>query len=118
MLRPNRRASPGVHVIIQPARQPNPIRPTPESVTIGRQHFQTFCSPCHGPEGKGISASKTPNFADPDWQAGRSDQALLDALTKGTDKGMPGFEGQLSSGEIDQMIHCMVRGFARAPQGR
>src|SRR5207247_9373729 len=35
------------------ARQPNPIRPTPESVTIGRQHFQTFCSPCHGPEGKG-----------------------------------------------------------------
>src|SRR5204863_8241892 len=26
------------------ARQPNPIRPTPESVTIGRQHFQTFCS--------------------------------------------------------------------------
>src|SRR5262249_4301492 len=35
------------------ARQPNPVRPTPESVTIGRQHFQTFCTPCHGPEGKG-----------------------------------------------------------------
>jgi outer membrane protein assembly factor BamB/mono/diheme cytochrome c family protein len=80
--------------------------------------YKQRCAMCHGPEGKGISASKTPNFADPDWQAGRSDQVLLDALTKGTDKGMPGFEGQLSSGEIDQMIHCMVRGFARAPQGR
>ncbi|PYN97599.1 MAG: hypothetical protein DMD91_17620 [Candidatus Rokuibacteriota bacterium] len=35
------------------ARQPNPIRATQDSVALGRQHFQTFCSPCHGPEGKG-----------------------------------------------------------------
>ena len=43
---------------------------------------------------------------------------LIDALTKGTDKGMPAFEGQMTSGQIDEMIHCLVRGFARAPQGR
>ncbi len=35
------------------ARQPNPITPTPESIAIGRERFMTFCSPCHGPEGKG-----------------------------------------------------------------
>jgi len=80
--------------------------------------YKQRCAMCHGENGRGISASRTPNFADPDWQAGRSDQALLDALTKGTDKGMPGFEGQLSPAQSDEMIHCMVRGFARAPQGR
>jgi mono/diheme cytochrome c family protein len=32
---------------------PNPVRPTAESIAIGRDRFATFCSPCHGPEGKG-----------------------------------------------------------------
>lgn len=35
------------------ARQPNPVRPGPESVAEGRQHYQVFCAPCHGPEGRG-----------------------------------------------------------------
>ncbi|HEV8640284.1 MAG TPA: cytochrome c [Methylomirabilota bacterium] len=35
------------------AKQPNPIKPGAESVAVGRQHFATFCAPCHGPEGKG-----------------------------------------------------------------
>ncbi len=34
-------------------RQPNPIKPTAESVALGRQHYGTFCAPCHGPAGKG-----------------------------------------------------------------
>jgi cytochrome c oxidase cbb3-type subunit 3 len=76
------------------------------------------CAMCHGPEGKGISAARTPNFADPDWQAGHSDQSLMDAVVKGTDKGMPAFEGQLPSAQIDELVHCVVRGFARVPQGR
>jgi mono/diheme cytochrome c family protein len=32
---------------------PNPVRPTESSVALGRQHFQTFCAPCHGPEAQG-----------------------------------------------------------------
>jgi mono/diheme cytochrome c family protein len=35
------------------AKRPNPIRPTPESVAVGRRHFRTFCTPCHGEGGKG-----------------------------------------------------------------
>jgi len=31
----------------------NPVKPTADSVALGRQHFSTFCTPCHGPEGKG-----------------------------------------------------------------
>ena len=35
------------------AKRPNPIKPSAESVAVGREHFVTFCVPCHGPEGKG-----------------------------------------------------------------
>jgi len=31
----------------------NPIKPSPASIQIGREHYQTFCGPCHGPEVKG-----------------------------------------------------------------
>jgi mono/diheme cytochrome c family protein len=34
-------------------KMPNAIKATESSVTLGRQHYQTFCSPCHGPEAKG-----------------------------------------------------------------
>ncbi|MGH7276474.1 MAG: c-type cytochrome [Candidatus Rokuibacteriota bacterium] len=35
------------------AKQPNPVKTSVASVTIGRQQYATFCLPCHGPEGKG-----------------------------------------------------------------
>ncbi len=80
--------------------------------------FKQRCTMCHGPDGRGMAATRTPDFTDPGWQAGKNDKALLDALTNGTDRGMPAFGGQLSSPQIDQLVHCVVRGFASAPQGR
>ena len=118
-------AAPRSTVIPGPPAAKAPARPqTPSGVVnvpecgAANATYKQRCAMCHGNDGKGMTAARTPNFADPDWQAGRSDQALLDALTKGTEKGMPGFEGQMSPAQIDEMIHCMVRGFARAPQGR
>jgi mono/diheme cytochrome c family protein len=35
------------------AKEPNPVKPTPESIALGRERFATFCVPCHGPEAKG-----------------------------------------------------------------
>ncbi len=62
------------------ARQPNPIKPSTESVAVGRQHFVTFCSPCHGPEGKGgvtgPVATKfipTPDLTNAELQKQRTD---------------------------------------------
>jgi outer membrane protein assembly factor BamB/mono/diheme cytochrome c family protein len=116
---------PGQPATMAPPRPQAPARPQASAGVVNipecgaaNAAYKQQCAMCHGLDGKGISAARTPNFADPDWQASRSDQALLDALTKGTDKGMPGFEGQLSSAQIDGMIHCLVRGFAQAPQGR
>ena len=35
------------------AKMPNPLKPSPESIALGRDRFATFCAPCHGPEAKG-----------------------------------------------------------------
>lgn len=80
--------------------------------------FKRRCTICHGADGRGMSATHTPNFTDPEWQSSKSDKALLDALTNGTDRGMPAFGGQLISRQIDSLVHCVVRGFGSVPQER
>jgi mono/diheme cytochrome c family protein len=35
------------------AKVPNPVKPTKESVALGKQRYDVFCGPCHGPEAKG-----------------------------------------------------------------
>lgn len=59
-------------------RRPNPVAATPESVTLGRHHYQTFCTPCHGPEGRGdgpVSAAfiPPPDLTSPTFQRARTD---------------------------------------------
>lgn len=80
--------------------------------------FRQRCAMCHGPAGQGIPSSRTPDFTNSAWQLGKTDQELVDAVTNGTDKGMPAFSGQLNAQDINQLIHCLVRGLATAPQGR
>ena len=79
--------------------------------------FKQRCAMCHGPDGRG-AVSRTPNFADPSWQATKSDEALLHSVTDGTLGGMPAFASQLSTQQIDRLVHCVVRGFAAKAQGR
>ena len=80
--------------------------------------FKQRCAMCHGPTGQGIPSSRTPDFTSSAWQLGKTDQELIDAVANGTDKGMPAFNGQLNAQDIDQLIHCLVRGLATVPQGR
>lgn len=35
------------------AKQPNPIKATPESIAIGKERYMVYCTPCHGESGKG-----------------------------------------------------------------
>ena len=35
------------------AKVPNPVKPTRESVAVGKERFDVFCQPCHGAEAKG-----------------------------------------------------------------
>ena len=81
------------------------------------QVFAQRCALCHGVDGKGIASRHTPDFTDSSWQQSQADKKLLDAITNGTENGMPAFGGQLTPAQIDALVHCMIRGFA-APAGR
>ncbi len=76
------------------------------------QVFAQRCATCHSADGTGVRSRHTPNFADPAWQQEHSDKQLMDAVTNGTDSGMPGFGDQLNSAQIVSLVRCMVRGFA------
>lgn len=66
--------------------------------------FKSKCSMCHGPDGKGFSAIKTPNFTDPKWQASRKDAEILDAIKNGKkDTMMKGFSDKLKEDEIESL---------------
>lgn len=75
--------------------------PAPDAAHL----FLQNCSMCHGRDGKGYAAIKTPNFIDPKWQASVKDKEMMEAIEHGR-KGtaMPAFEGKLKPAEIRALI--------------
>ena len=82
------------------------------------------CARCHGLAGRGDAVAaqdvKAPDFADRRWQAERSDEELVTAITKGgaavgRDAAMPAWEGALTPGEIELMVK-LVRSFGQGNQ--
>jgi len=71
----------------------------------GAAIFKNNCVICHGPEGKGYPALKTPNFTDPKWQASAKDKEMKEVIKNGK-KGtaMPAFSGQLKDDDISAVI--------------
>ena len=67
----------------------------------GAETFTQKCSMCHGMNGKGYPALKTPDFTDPKWQAAHPDKELMDAIENGV-KGtaMVSFKDKLSHQEM------------------
>lgn len=62
------------------ARLPNPVKPTEPSIATGRNLYRIYCTPCHGPEGKGgvtgLVATKfipTPDLTNAALQQQRTD---------------------------------------------
>jgi mono/diheme cytochrome c family protein len=67
--------------------------------------FKQKCSMCHGPDGKGFAAIKTPDFTDPKVQASITDQQIQETIENGK-KGtpMPPFKDKLKEDEIQAMV--------------
>lgn len=80
--------------------------------------FAQNCAQCHGNDGKGKAAFKTPDFTDPSVQASLTDEQMI-AIIRNGKKGtaMPGWAGQLSDEQITA-VAAYVRslGSARALQ--
>ncbi len=71
----------------------------------GAEVFKKNCVMCHGADGKGFPALKTPNFTDPKWQSSIKDGEMKEVIKNGK-KGtpMPAFSGKLSDEEISAVI--------------
>ena len=95
------------------AKQPNPIKPTPESVAMGRQHFLTFCSPCHGPEAKGGVTGPVatkfippPDLTNAEFQRQRTDGYWHSYIVAGGAV-MPSYGEALSSQEAWHVVNYL-----------
>ncbi|MGH9449155.1 MAG: DUF5777 family beta-barrel protein [Terriglobia bacterium] len=76
----------------------------------GAAIFKQKCASCHGADGKGVSSIKTPDFTNPQVQAGITDQQMTDIITHGKPGTlMPAWGGKLTVQEISA-----VRGFLRS----
>ncbi len=67
----------------------------------GAAIFKQRCSMCHGADGKGFAAIKTPDFTDPKWQESITDKDMVETIKNGK-KGtpMPAFGDKLTEEEI------------------
>lgn len=95
------------------ARQPNPIRPTADSVTLGKDRFAIFCLPCHGPEAKGgvtgPVATKfipTPDLTNAELQRQRTDGYWHSYIVTGGAV-MPSYGEALSSQEAWHIVNYL-----------
>jgi cbb3-type cytochrome c oxidase subunit III len=79
----------------------------------GAAIYKKRCSMCHGAEGKGFSANKTPDFTSEAWHKAHSDEVVTEVIKNGK-KGtaMPAFSGKLSDDEIKAVV-AHVRSFCK-----
>jgi mono/diheme cytochrome c family protein len=95
------------------AREPNPIKATESSLAIGRQHFQTFCVPCHGSEAKGGTSGPvatkfipTPDLTNAELQRQRTDGYWHSYIVTGGAV-MPSYGEALSSQEAWHIVNYL-----------
>jgi mono/diheme cytochrome c family protein len=95
------------------AKRLNPVKMTPTSVAIGKEHYVTFCVPCHGAEGKGGTtgpvATKfipTPDLTNADLQKQRTDGYWHSYIVVGGAV-MPAYGEALSSQEAWHIVNFL-----------
>jgi len=71
----------------------------------GEAIYTNNCMMCHGADGKGFPALKTPDFTDPKWQSSNKDKQIGDVIKNGK-KGtmMAAFGNKLNDQEITAVI--------------
>jgi mono/diheme cytochrome c family protein len=95
------------------AKMANPVKPTAASLAVGREHYQTFCVPCHGPEAKGGVTGPVatkfippPDLSNADLQKARTDGYWHSYIMVGGAV-MPSYGDALSSGEAWDIVNYL-----------
>jgi mono/diheme cytochrome c family protein len=81
--------------------------PAARAADARSENFQTYCSVCHGDDGRGQTEEGKKKGArdltNARWQDKVDDARLVRSITKGHDK-MPSFEKKLSADEIKALV--------------
>lgn len=95
------------------AKAPNPVKMSEASVAIGSQHYMTFCTPCHGAEGKGGVTGPVatkfippPDLTNPELQRQRTDGYWHSYIVAGGAV-MPAYGEALSSQEAWHLVNFL-----------
>jgi cbb3-type cytochrome c oxidase subunit III len=76
--------------------------PAPDA---GGDLFKQKCSMCHGADGKGYAALKTPDFTDSKVQASLTDEEITKIIKNGKPgTAMPPFKDSLSDDQIKSLV--------------
>lgn len=89
----------------------NPVAATPESIRKGASLYVVYCTPCHGPSGKGngLVVAKfvpPPDLSNPDLQKGRTDGYWQSYLSVGGAV-MPSYGESLSAEERWDVVNFL-----------
>ena len=99
----------------QAANQPNPVKPSPESLAKGKKIYGYDCAVCHGKDGDGkgdmTDMKNLPDFTDPATQKNRTDGELYHIIQKG--KGDMPPEGDRAKPEDLWNLVNYVRSFTK-----
>ena len=95
------------------AKQPNPVKASPESIAIGKERFGTFCVPCHGSEAKGgitgpvaVKFVPPPDLTNAAFQGARTDGYWHSYIMVGGAV-MPAYGEALSSQEAWSIVNYL-----------
>jgi mono/diheme cytochrome c family protein len=90
-------------------RSATPVPPARAGQQAPKQIFQSVCSTCHGPQGKGDGPAgmafnpRPANFTDPAFWKTHTDAQMIESITKG--KGMmPPFGGTYDAATIKGLV--------------
>ena len=91
----------------------NPVKATAESVTVGKERYQTFCAPCHGAEAKGgvtgpvaVKFVPPPDLTNAQLQAGRTDGYWHSYIMAGGAV-MPSYAEEMSAEEAWHIVNFL-----------
>ncbi len=96
----------------------NPIKPTTESIAMGRQLYANNCQQCHGPDGRGDGPlADTLPVAPSDYRIHipvHQDEFLFGVITNGLGSVMPAFGDQLTEDQRWHLLNFLRSEFGNA----
>jgi len=84
------------------------------AAALGRPQFGTFCTACHGADGRGNPLLGAPNLTDAAWLYGSDAASIREAIVKGRNNQMPAFGERLG----EQRVRLLAAYVLRMSQGQ